>query len=217
MAQWRERVRDLLYEGESVREAVALDSARVVVTSHRVLAFTPDADGANFHQVDRPNVEGVEAGARAEAGLLERTVKVGVVGVVLLGAGVYLDFESLLGDVNLAGGDAAGRIGIGSVLGPLQGLLDLLRNLDQYLLLSGALALVLAAVLGGAYWYLRDRTLVVEVAGGEDIHVPRPDGDADAADRLERAIAPDASAGPRPADRTDASRSETARDPLGES
>lgn len=220
MAQWRERIEDLLFDGETVRETVALDSARVVVTSHRVLAFTPGMEGANFHQVDRPNVEGVGTGARGTAGLLEPTAKVGVLGVVLVAAGAFLDFGAILGDVTLggAGGEAAGRIGIGNVLGPLRGLLDFLRNLDAYMQLFGGLALLLAVVLGGAYWYLRDPTLVVEVAGGEDVHLPRPDAESDVAGRLERTIAPGESAETGSTnDRQEGVTTGASRDPLGES
>ena len=48
MAGWKSRVDDLLYDGETARETVDVGTSRVVVTSHRVLAFTPDADGENF-------------------------------------------------------------------------------------------------------------------------------------------------------------------------
>jgi len=194
MSRWRDRIEGLLYEGEAVVETVELDGASVVVTSHRVLAFTPDLEGPNFRGVERPNVTGVSAGARAEAALLERTVKFGVVGAVLVVAGQVVDFGGIVGDVDLSGGQAAGQVGIGGILGPLQSMLDVLRNLDGYMQVAGALALLLAVVLGGVYWYLRESTLVVEVEGENDLHVPRPDDDG-VAQRLERAIALDPSQG----------------------
>jgi hypothetical protein len=83
MSQWRERAEEMLYAGESVEETFEVDDARILVTGHRVLAFTPGADGATFQQADRPNVAGVSSGARAESGLLERGVRMGVIGVVL--------------------------------------------------------------------------------------------------------------------------------------
>jgi hypothetical protein len=69
--------------------------------------------------------------------------------------------------------------------------LAVLGNLDAYMRLFGALALLLAVVLAGVYWVLREKTLVIEVEGDEDIHLPTPGAGADTAvARLEGAIAP---------------------------
>lgn len=187
MATRRDRVEDLLYDGETVRETVDLATGQVVVTSHRVLAFTPRTEGANFRQADLPNVEGVGFGAQTEADLLERALRFSVIGVVLLGFGVVVDFGSIVGDVDLTGGEAAGQIGIGGMLGAIQTMLGLIRSLDQYMQLFGAVALVLGVVLLSVYWYLREPTVVIEVAGGDDIHVQRADRDTDVVRRLERA------------------------------
>ncbi len=91
MATRRDHVEDLLYDGETVRETVDLAAGQVVVTSHRVLAFTPRTEGANFRQADLPNVEGVGLGAQTEADLLERALRFGVIGVVLLGFGALTE------------------------------------------------------------------------------------------------------------------------------
>lgn len=190
MSDWRRRIERLLYDGESVQETVEFGATSVVVTSHRVLAVTPEMEGENLRQVERPNVAGVAAGARASPGLLERGLKCGVVGALLAAAGYVVDLDGLLGGVALRN-RATTELGIGNAVGSLQGLLGLLTQLDQLLRAVGALALLLAVVLVGAYRLTRDETLVVEVAGGEDVHVPRP-SDLDAtADRLERAIAPE--------------------------
>lgn len=188
---WHGQVEELLYEGESVQETVEMGASSVVVTSHRVLAFTPNSDGANFDEVQRPNVAGISTSAQAETSLLEQVGQIAVIGAVLLGAGWVLDFGAMLGTVSLSpDGAATGQLGIGGVLGPLQTMLDVLRNLDYYLFIGGGLAMGLALLLLGVYVWQRDRTLAIEVAGGEDIHVPRPDKDSDAVARLERAIAP---------------------------
>ena len=190
MAGWRERVGKLLYDGEDVQERVAFDDAAVVVTSHRLLVFTPDDDGANFQQVDRPNVEGVSTGAQSEANLLERGLRYGLIGAVLLVAGFFINLDGLLGGVSLTGGSSS-ELGLGGIMGTLQGMLNLLTRLDELLQLFGALALLLAVVLLGVYWYTREETLVIEVAGGDDIHLPRPPGADDHRSRLELAIAPE--------------------------
>jgi hypothetical protein len=190
MSGWRNRVEDLLYSGESVTETVDFDSASVVVTSHRVLAFSPEDDGAAFQQADRPNVEGVAAGADSETDLLGRGIRALVIGVVLVGAGLVVDFESIVGDVDL-GGQSTEELGIGGIMGTLQSLLGLISQLDYLMRVFGGLALFLAAVFFGVYWLTRESTLVIEVAGDDDIHVPRPSDDAgESADRLERLIAP---------------------------
>jgi hypothetical protein len=190
MSGWRNRVDDLLYSGESVVESVDFESASVVVTSHRVLAFDPESDGATFQQVDRPNVEGVSSGVQSDGGLLERGVRTLLVGVVLVGAGLVVDFGSLVGDVDL-GGQSTQELGMGGIMGTLQRLLGLISQLDYLMRIFGVLALFLGVVFLGVYWLTRDRTLVIEVAGGDDIHVPRPSENAsDYAERLERLVAP---------------------------
>lgn len=192
MSAWRDRVEELLYEGETIEDHVECEEASVVVTSHRVLAFTPGMDGPNFSQVDLPNVEGVTRGAQSEAGLLERGLRYGVIGAILVVAGWIIDFESIIGDVSL-GGSAAGQIGLGGIMEAMSRLLALMRQLDDLMQLFGALGLLLAVVLVGVYWYTREPTLSIQVAGGEDIHVPRPDEDATA--RLRKVLTPDGAGG----------------------
>ena len=210
MSGWRTRVDDLLYSGESVVETIEYDSASVVVTSHRVLAFSPAGDGPAFQQVDRPNVEGVSTGAESETSLLERGIRTLVIGVVLVGAGLVVDFESIVGDVSL-GGQSAQQLGLGGIMGTLQSLLGLVSQLDYLMRVFGGLALFLAVVFFAVYWFTRDRTLVIGVAGDDDIHVPRPDERAsEYADRLEALVSPST-----PDADTDASGN--ARDPLRES
>jgi len=188
--RWADRIQDLLYDGETVRETVAVEGARVVVTSHRVLAFTPDSDGANFRQVERPNVVGVSTGAEANGALLARGVRWAVIGLVLLGIGTVVDFGGIVGSVDLSTGGTAG-VGIGGVLGAVQGMLDLLRQLDAILQGLGALGALLGALVLGGYLITRTPTLVVEVAGDDgDVHLPRPDDAGATSDRLEAAIFP---------------------------
>jgi len=191
MSRWQDRVDELLFEGESVKDTVDVDSAQVVVTSHRVLVFTPELDGENFRQADRPNVAGVETGSRGNASLLGRGIKVGVVGVVLLLAGIFIDFGSLVGGLDLSDTEGAGQIGIGSILDATQGLLDLITQLDYLLRVFGALALSLGIVFAGVYWMGREPTLVIKMAGDErDIHVPRPENASETSALLDRAIIP---------------------------
>jgi hypothetical protein len=190
MSGWRERVPDLLYDGEEIRDSVDVETSTVVVTSHRVLVFTPDGDSSNFRQVDRPNIDGVSTGTRNETNRLARGVRYGVVGTVLVIAGAVIDLDSLLDGVSSAG-QSTGGLGLGGVMGTLQSMIALLTRLDELLQVVGALVLVLSVALLAAYWHTRERTLVIEVAGDDDIHVPRPAGVSGLVDRLQTAVAPD--------------------------
>lgn len=199
MTQWRERADQLCYDGESVVEAVPLDPAGVVVTTHRVLAFTPEADGANYRAVERPNVGGVTPAAEGSDRALSTAIKALVVGVVLVGAGQLFSLDGLAGSVEL--NDAAtGQLGMGGMLATLQQVFQLLALLDDALVVLGALVLVLAAGALGWYARTRKRLLRLAVAGDEDLVVPAPE-DESAVDRLDEAIRPDDGPTDRSADR----------------
>ena len=196
MGRWSDRVEELLYEGETVEERVEIGSSAVVVTSHRVLAFTPERDGANFQQADRPNVTGVSADSSGDATFLGYAVRATAYGLVLIVAGVLLPLDSILSDVAMP--ESTGQLGIGGVLGLFEQILSVLRNLGDFMQLIGALLLLFAIVPFGVYLWSRERLLVIDLAEADDsIRLPAPESDSEAvADRLEYAIQPggDASA-----------------------
>ncbi|WP_434530321.1 hypothetical protein ACODNH_11885 [Haloarcula sp. NS06] len=101
---WVARAESLLYDGEVIEADVRLDRGGVVVTSHRVLVFTPDREGSNYRQVDRPNVEGVDVTTSGDWSFLELGVKALVVGIVLVAAGMTVSLDSLVGNVSLDSG-----------------------------------------------------------------------------------------------------------------
>lgn len=167
---WQARADELLFDGESVRERVAAGSDGVVVTSHRVLVFTPEGDGANFRAVDRPNVTAVRAGTQGNAERLHRAAVAGVGGFGALVLGLVLDFDSLVpnGGVDIAGGGAAG---IGGVLETIETLIRLFGLLDDLLTAVGLLLLLAAVALTGIYGAQRKPKLTIEVAGADDLQV----------------------------------------------
>lgn len=189
---WNGSVESLLFEGESVRRSVAVGDNRVVVTSHRLLAFTPEHDGENYRHVDLPNVADVRAGHRAEAGLLGRGIRALAFGGILLAVGVFVDFESIVPTDAFggSGGEAAGRIGIGGVMGLMNQFLGLVAGLDDLARVFGALLLLLSTVIFGVYFLTRERVLRVVVAGdAADVAVPVGDGDVErAVTELEREL-----------------------------
>lgn len=189
MAAWSDRAEELLYDGESIEATLPVGTASIVVTTHRVLAFTPETDGANFHQVDRPNVTGVACRTTGRRSLLGRGVRAAIYGLLLLGAGLLLPIDSILSGVAMP--QSTGQLGIGGVMSLFQTMLELLRNLDDMLQAFGALLLLFALVPMGVYLWSRERALVVEVAGDDDsIRVPVDGIDEETVSRLERAILP---------------------------
>ncbi|WP_336328015.1 hypothetical protein [Halovenus sp. HT40] len=185
---WQSKVEDLLYESESVEEVVDIDTARVVVTSHRVLTFTPEMDGENFEQVERPNVTGVSTSARSRTGLAAKSIRYGVYSLMLMLAGLFINFDALIGDIQFDS-EATQQTGAGGIVGMAQGMLNFFGRLDQYMQMIGALGLLVAVVIFAVYWLLRTPTLAIEIAGDrEDLHVPRPEDPDLAVTALEEAI-----------------------------
>jgi hypothetical protein len=184
MTDWLEQVDELLYEGETV----AVGTGGVVVTSYRVLAFTPDREGANFRDVDRPNVVGVAGETAGDRGFLQQAVKAIAVGLVLVVVGQTVSLDSLVAGVSI--GSGAGQVGMGGMLGLLQSFLTLVAQLDELVTLFGGLALLFGTVVLGVYARSRTHELIVSVAGEDDIRLAAPDDADEVARRLEAAIVP---------------------------
>ncbi len=182
---WEGRVDELLYAGESIRERVHVDGHELVVTSHRVLQFTPDAvDGPRFRQVDRPNVATVRLQTSESLGLLFWSLAFAVVGAALVVVAFSYEFGGVVPDLN------GGGPGMGAVQGTVEAIESLLSVFELFLLVTGVLTIVVGLVAFG--WYVRTRTqrLVVAVVGARDLTIPRPAEGADAAvAALETAIA----------------------------
>lgn len=186
---WVERADGLLYDGEAIEAQVRVGAGGVVVTSHRLLAFTPEREGANYRQVDRPNVEGAEYRTSGEFEFLQQAVKALVVGAVLVVAGTTVSLDGMVSSISLDSGGAASAVGIGGMLGLLQSLLSLLAQLDDLMRLFGGLALAFGVVVLAVYLWSRERMLVVSVAGDDDIELPAPE-DERAVDQLRAALFP---------------------------
>ncbi|QLH79628.1 hypothetical protein HZS55_21045 [Halosimplex rubrum] len=179
---WAGSVDDLLYDGESVRERLELgEDNRVVVTSHRLLAFTPDGDGENYRAVELPNVADVRAGHEGEDNLIRHGGRLGIYGAVLLAVGVFVDFGSFVPTDAFAGA-GAGQLGMGGLLAMLQRFLSLIARTDEFARTIGALLVLFAVFVFGVYLLTRDRVLEVGVAGDADpIRVPADDETIDGA------------------------------------
>lgn len=185
---WTQRAADLLYDGESVEAEVRVGAGGVMVTSHRVLAFTPDREGSNYRQVDRPNVDGVTLTASGEFSFLERAIESILLGFVLVGAGMTVSLDGMVEGVSLDS-TGAGTAGLGRMMGLLQTLLSLLGQLDDLMRIFGAVALGFGVIVLAVYLRSRERLLVISVAGEDDIELAAPDDDG-IPDRLRSALVP---------------------------
>ena len=199
MTRWEDRASERLRHGETIEASVPVGDNGVVVTTQRVFAFTPGSDGANFRSVERPNVEGVTADTRSNAGWLGYVARAGLGGVAGIALGLTVDFGSLL-DLGDIGGQGAGRVGMGGMLTVLQQVSQLLGLLDQVLLVGGLLALALALGALGMYAESRTKTIRLTVAGETDLHVPSVDSGT-AVTRLQRHLGESSAAADAPSDR----------------
>lgn len=212
MTPWSDRAEDLLFDGESIEAEVAVGTSDVVVTSHRVLAFTPEREGKDFRKIDRPNVRGVRRQAVDSIDVRRRAAKLSVAGVVLAAVGLVFDPQSLIPRPDLSSADGAGEVG--GILSLVQGLLDLFYALDVGLLVLGLLLLTLGLGLLGVQLAMRSSRLALDVAGEEPILLSGTVDDA-ALDRLRTALSAPATDQPDsepPSRRDDGAGGEAQRD-----
>lgn len=167
MTPWSDRVEDLLFDGETIEAEVAVGASDVVVTSHRVLAFTPELDGKDFRKIDRPNVRAVRRQAVDAIDVRRRAAKLGVGGVVLAGVGLVFDPRSVIPRPELSSAEGAGEVG--GILSLVRGMLELFYAVDVGLLVLGLLLLTLALGLLAIQLAMRSRRLAIDVAGEEPV------------------------------------------------
>jgi hypothetical protein len=175
-----------LYAGESVCIAEPLASGWVAVTTHRLLVYTPDTEGAPFVSYDRPNVDGVRLGSDGDARYLTVLPRPLVYGFVSVGSWVAFRQAGLATLLDVDAGDSLAVVG-------MAGLFDTIRTALQFLelalLVGGLLTLTGAAVLGVLSLRSRTTHLVVDTGDGPVTH-PLPDGVAETVslDRLREAL-----------------------------
>lgn len=182
-----DRLSEMLFQGEEVEDEVTVEGARVAVTTHRVLVFTPEGEGRRFDHADRPNVLDATVETTGKDSYVGWGVRAGIYGAVLLGGGLLLKTSGLLdslGDVTPPE-DAPGA-GIAQLVSFLPRALGMLTT---GLLVGGGLLVVGALALVGFYFSSRERELVIERAGRDPMRVPVRDDDAEeVARRLRTAV-----------------------------
>ena len=177
---WTNRVDQLLYDGETERRRVEFATATVVVTTHRVLAFT-DGDGSAYRAIDRPNVGRVTVDTGGETRHLVRALPAGLIGTALLAVGVALASADLVPESSLEEPQGSGN-------GPVDGMTEVtdsaFRTVETILtvfelgsLLLSVLLFAVALVFCGLYARSRSRALVIRVRGDDDVEFPVTDAD----------------------------------------
>ena len=173
-ADWSENLDRLLYPGEEVEDEVSVGDAQVVVTTQRVVVLTPSMDGENVRYVERPNVSGVEARHSSNNQLLSVGTTVGLTGVLLIAIGNTLNLSA---PATLS--DMDGNVPGAGLASSMTSAIELIDTMFLYL---GALLIATAAVLAGYYFWRRQRTVALAVAGDEDVEIPTYEDES--ADRL---------------------------------
>ncbi|ELY90180.1 hypothetical protein C483_11748 [Natrialba hulunbeirensis JCM 10989] len=105
----------LRYDGETEQRRVALESATVVVTSHRVLAVDHAGDSGRetagnrpYRYADRPNVQRVDVSTGGAPVHLYRTLLSGALGLTLLTISLATSFAAMVPAVALESDGTSG-------------------------------------------------------------------------------------------------------------
>lgn len=180
---WVSDIDRLLHSGEEIEEKVSVGDSQVVVTTQRVMFFTPYVDGKNVRYTDRPNVAGIKASNSGNKRVLSVSATVGLTGVFLLVLGntLSLSVPSALNDIR---GEAVPGAGMANSVA------SAIELIDTLLLILGVLFLANAAIITGYYFLKREGTVTVEVAGDEDVELStREDEEPDRlAEKLRKAV-----------------------------
>ena len=167
-----DRLANMLFQGEEVEEEFTVEGARVAVTTHRVLVFTPDGDanGRRFDHADRPNVLDATVQTSGHDSYVGWGTRVGVYGTVFLGGGLLLKSSGILDQFGSVDPPESGP---GSGISQLVSVLpEAFAALTNVLLLVGGLLLLVTVALLALYFGSRERELVIERAGRDPIRVP---------------------------------------------
>jgi len=180
-----------LYAGEEVRAGLPVADGRLVATSHRVLAYAPDADPderATLRAVQRVNVTDVSPSSTATDWLVRPIAYTVIGGLAMVLGGSMVSLDSMSATTP----DSAGATGVGGLLSMIGGVLSVLSLVDDFLRVAGALSLLLGAALLGVYAATRGREVVVETEGEVDtLRLGAGDVDDDAVARFRAEVGVD--------------------------
>ena len=165
-----DRLAEMLFAGEDIEEEVALDGARIAVTSHRILAFMPEGGDRRFDHADRPNVLDASVQTAGRNSYLSWMLKSVLYGVITLGGGYVIHSSGILSQLD--GTKAPKNRAVSGVNAMVELMSNLFVFLADALVFVGAFLLLVGAALGWVYYTSRSEELVIERAGRDPIRVP---------------------------------------------
>jgi hypothetical protein len=182
-----DRLLDMLFAGEEIKEEIELEGARIAVTSHRLLAFMPEGGERRFDHEDRPNVLDACVQAAGRPDYLSWSVKSFVYGLLLVGCGYLLNSSGLLTEFDSArSADQQALLAVQQMVGTMVSAFSLLASI---LLPVGGILVLAALVFAALYFVTRSEELIIERAGRGPIRIPVDGSEAeDAACRIRAAI-----------------------------
>ncbi|MFB6123966.1 MAG: hypothetical protein ABEJ78_10970 [Haloferacaceae archaeon] len=154
-----------LYDGEALQATATLNDGWVAVTSHRVVAFDPDADGQSFTSLARPNVTDVRFDTAGDERYLRWSLRAGVYGLVALGGGVALDAANVASMLTVD----ADATALSGVLSLVDLFVTAIRLATAVSLAAGVALLVVAVAVGALYARSRQPSFVLDRAGDDPI------------------------------------------------
>lgn len=171
--EWTERVEQLLYDAETESCRVAVGDATIVITSHRVLAFTP-GEGPRYRAVDRPNVGQVTVDSTGRTRAVAWSALFALVALSSGALAVLFSFADLVPDLGVDDGE---RTPGDDLADEPFGLLETtLAALDLAVVAVALLSALVAAGFLLRYVRSRSRRVVIEVHGDENLEIPLPTG-----------------------------------------
>ena len=181
--QTRERVDRLTYAGEEPTETLPVRDGALVATTHRLLVYTPQADGARLQTVDAPNVVGLGY-ATAGNGRRRPALVAFAVGVASLFVGQTVSITP----PSVAGADSPA---LGGGLDTVTAVIGLVGLLDELATVVGVVALLVVVGLLASYVRSRNSQVVVRVAADDPLTVPAGETDAAAVESFAASVGVD--------------------------
>lgn len=166
----RERVDRLTYAGEEPTATLPVRDGILVATTHRLLVYTPDGDGAVLQTVEAPNVTGLGYATLGNGRWRPALVAFAVgVASLLVGQTVSVTPPSVA---------AADSPAVGGGLAVVTETIRLVGLLDELATVVGGVALLVAVGLLASDRASRDSQVVVQIAGADSLAVPAGETDA---------------------------------------
>ncbi|PSQ42793.1 hypothetical protein BRD17_07775 [Halobacteriales archaeon SW_7_68_16] len=166
MTDWRNRVDELLGEGETVKHRVEYGEVLVIVTDRRVICFGVEG-GANYSEAALPNVSTVDVTV-ASSGVPVAGMLALVVGLPSVVAGIVVETGSLVQQPDAPRDEVSGVSGFGELFGLVDAVFAAVGWVDEGIAVFGLLFVIYGVYELVRYFDSRRSVLRIAVAGAPD-------------------------------------------------